>query len=369
MPLSRSLSVCLAVSCTLASVFLTAAPASSATTASECATPSQDPVCEYLANEKETEPTSTGTSVEPGAIEPLPVNPVIEAEFEAHVKEWDERGKLAVAARQWEVRLTPGLEGGWVGWCMSVRVGPSHATRCPVAPRQEGIGYESWEAGEGGTRGVVLVNAPTSDVAVDDADVAEETVPVSDIPSVSAAVVEIPKPFPASSQWFDEFDPVFDGLRSSGGRGWSAPERSYSAALPASGWQEPARAPVGVCSLTAAGLKGITPRFGHVATSLAPTPGIAGVGFASCVDTEYTFAGASLDAAVLLNAAQPGSAAPVPLPGAAPVRHHPGLFSAPGWNGQILARRVGDAWLAVEGGAGLRQRIRVLAHLHASVLP
>lgn len=70
---------------------------------------------------------------------------------------------------------------------------------------------------------------------------------------------------------------------------------------------------------------------------------------------------------MLLEAAAPGSAAPVSLPGAVAVRHHAGVVSAPGWNGQILARRVGNAWLAVEGHAPLRQRLRVLSHLRASV--
>jgi hypothetical protein len=336
MPAPRSLPIALVLCSALALAGIAAAPASSA-------------------------PTST-------AVEPLPVNPVIQAEFEAHVREWEGRGKLAAGAREWEVRLAPALEGGWLGWCMSVRVGAHHATRCPVAPTtSEEIGYESWEAGGSGTRGVALVNAPIEAVAVDDASAAEATVPVSGVAGVSAALVEIPAPFPAQSHWFDEFEPVFHGFRSSGSRGWSAPEHAYSASLPASSWQAPEHPPAGACSITASHLAGLRPRFGHVATSVTRTPNIAGGGFASCVDIEYSFARSSLDAAVLLDAAQPGSVAPAPLPGAAPVRHHPGLFSAPGWNGQLLARRAGDAWLAVEGGASLRQRVRVLSHLSASV--
>jgi hypothetical protein len=311
--------------------------------------------------------TAGGVSVAPGAIEPAPVNPVAEAEFAAHVEEWEERGKLAVGASEWEVRLTPGLEGGWVGWCMSVRVAAAEATRCPVAPRREGIGYESWEASGSATRGVALVNAPDEAVAIDEANVAQVAVPVGGVPGVSAALVEIADPFPAKSGWFDEFQPVLRNLRSSGGRGFSAPERDYSASLPASAWQAPGQPPAGVCSIIATRLKGLTPRFGHVATSLSPTPDLAGGGFASCIDTEYSFAHSSLDAAVLLDAAQPGSALPAALPGAIPVAHHPGLVSAPGWNGQILARRAGEAWLAVEGGASLRQRIQVLSHLRAGV--
>ncbi len=279
------------------------------------------------------------------------------------MKEWEERGKLAVSPQEWEVQLAPGLEGGWVGWCMTVRVSAFHATRCSVAPKREEIGYESWEANGSGTRGVALIDASIDAVAVDTARTAVLTVPVPGVPEMSAALVEIPAPFPARSHWFDEFGLVGN----SPSRGWSAPERAYSAGLPASGWQAPEHPPAGVCSLTATHLSGLRPRFGHVVTTVAPTPDIAGGGFASCIDTEYSFAHSSLDAAVLLDAAQPGSVAPGSLPDADPVRHHPDLFSAPGWNGKILARRVGNAWLAVEGGASLRQRIEILSHLRASV--
>jgi hypothetical protein len=363
LPVVLALSVAVAVAVALAG--LAGAPVGSAA-AAECA-PTQDPVCEYGANAKEAEPVSSSTSVQPGAIEPLPVNPVIEAEFQAHLAEWEERGKLAVPVRESEVRLVPGLEGGWVGWCMIVRAGAEHSTRCPVAPRPEPVGYESWEAHASATRGVALVGASTEAVAVDDDDTAVATAPVSGISGLSAALVELSAPFPAASHWFDEFEPVFRSIRNSGSRGLSAPEDAYSVTLPASGWQAPQSPPAGVCSLTASHLAGLRPRFGHVVTSLSPTRGIAGGGFASCIDTEYSLARSALDAAVLLDAAQPGTAAPAAPPNAAPVRQHPGLFSAPGWNGQILARRAGDAWLAVEGGASLRQREQVLSHLRASV--
>lgn len=367
MSVRRSLRALLVLACGLAAAGLGLTPSGSAATASECASPSQEPACEYGAHAQLETPTCTGTSTQPGAIVPPPADYPAEAEFAAHVKEWEERGKLAVSPQAWEARLTPGLEGGWIGWCLTVRAGADRATRCPVSPKQEGIGYESWEAGGSGTRGLALVTGSVEAVAVDDASNATATVPVTGVPGVSAALVEIPAPFPAKSSWFDEFESVLDDVRSSGGRGWSAPQRNYSTALPAAAWQAPASSPAGVCSLTPAHLRGLVPRFGHVATSLLPTPGIAGGGFASCIDIEYSFARSSLDAAVLLNAAEPAAAAPASLPNATPVRHHPGLFSAPGWNGQILARRVGEAWLAVEGGANLRQRIDVLSHLRVRV--
>jgi hypothetical protein len=304
----------------------------------------------------------------PGVIEPLPVNKQVEEEFWAKVEEWDGRGKIAVEAKQpWEVRLYPGLEGGWVGWCVTVSASARH-TRCPVDPAgADDIGYESWEAGAGGTLGLAIVGESTEAVAVDEASTAEPTTPVAGVPEVAAALVEIPVAFPAKSGWFDEFSSVHHGLRNSGTRGWAGPQRDYSKSLPTSSWQAPQAPPSGVCSLTVARLAGLRPRFGHVVTSLASTPGVAGSGYASCIDTEYSFAHSSLDAAVLLDAATPGQAAPVSLPGQAPVERHPGLYSAPGWNGQLLGRRVGNAWLLVEGGANLKQRIAVLSHLRAHV--
>jgi hypothetical protein len=308
-----------------------------------------------------------GVGVAPGAIEPQPVNPVIEAEFEANLAEWTQRGKLAVAAPEADATLTPGLEGGWVGWCLTIRVGAHHATRCPVAPRLDGIGYESWEAGGSGTLGVALTSSSLEGVAVNEASTAEPTVPVEGVAGVSAALVEIPEPFPARSKWFDAFAAVVHGIRSSDQRGLIGPEEDYSASLPASEWRAPQQPAPGECSLRVAHLAGMIPRFGHVVANVTPTRGIAGDGFASCIDAEYSYAGSSLDAAVLLDAGQPGLVAPVRLPGATRVPHHPGLFSAAGWNGQILGRRIANAWLLVEGGASLRQRIRVLSHLRASV--
>jgi hypothetical protein len=304
----------------------------------------------------------------PGVIEPLPVNKQVMEEFWAKVEEWNGRGKLAVEAKQpWEVGLHPGLEGGWVGWCVTVSASVRH-TRCAVDPAgADDIAYESWEAGAGGTLGLAIVAEGTEAVAVDEANTAEQTTPVAGVPGVAAALVEIPLAFPAKSGWFDEFSSVHHGLRNSGTRGWGGPQRNYSRALPTSSWQAPQPPPSGACSLAAVHLAGLRPRFGHVVTSLAPTPGVAGGGYASCIDTEYSLAHSSLDAGVLLDAAMPGQAAPVPLPSQAPVAHHPGLYSAPGWNGQLLGRRAGNAWVLVEGGANLKQRITVLSHLRAHV--
>jgi hypothetical protein len=103
---------------------------------------------------------------------------------------------------------------------------------------------------------------------------------------------------------------------------------------------------------------------GRVVPTIVPLAHVAGRGLLSCADSEYSFAGSALDAAILLDAAEPG-VTPVALPNATSVPRHPGLYSAPGWEGQILGRRIAGAWLVVEGGASAVGRERVLAHLHA----
>ncbi len=180
---------------------------------------------------------------------------------------------------------------------------------------------------------------------------------------LTAALVEIPAPF--SAHWADEFEPA-SVIRESGHHGLGQPPTARSLSLPASYWKAPASPPPGVCAIKAGRLKGLRPRWGHVVAAVSATTDIAAGGFISCADTELSLTGSSLDAAVLLDASQPGTT-PQPLPNATRVPGHGQLASAPGWAGTILARRIPGAWLLVEGGRGLRQRERVLAHLSATV--
>jgi hypothetical protein len=339
-----------------------AAPAAAAEGECPAGTP-PDPVCEYLANEHQAPPVGSYTSTLPGAIEPQPVNKAIEEEFEAELRERRARGAAAApAAAGSQISLTPPTEGGWVGWCATVRFGSQSSTRCPIAPTRESIGYEAWEADAQGTRGYGLASAPVSAVAVDEG-VVVATIPVQGLEDVLTAVlVEIPAPFPA--HWFDEFEPA-SVVRESGHHGLGQPPTARSLSLPAGYWKAPAPPPPGACAIKAGHLQ-LRPRWGHVVASVSATPDIAGGGFVSCADTEFSLAGSSLDAAVLLDAAQPGTT-PQPLPNATRVPGHGQLYSTPGWAGTILARRIPGAWLLVEGGRGLRQRERVLARLSATI--
>jgi hypothetical protein len=74
-----------------------------------------------------------------------------------------------------------------------------------------------------------------------------------------------------------------------------------------------------------------------------------------------------LDAAVLLDAAHPGTS-PAAIPGLEPVPGRRGYFNGPGdFKGELTATRVGDSWLVLAGGSGLAQRLEILRHLTATV--
>lgn len=132
----------------------------------------------------------------------------------------------------------------------------------------------------------------------------------------------------------------------------------------------PTRPPAGVCQLTAARLPAqIEARQGAVATDIRAYPNLLGQPLLSCVDTDYFYLGEhSLDSAVLLNAAHPGSAPP-PLPGMKPLAGDPGIFEAPGCEGELVGRRIPGAWLVVEENdeIGVRVPVELLDDLHATI--
>jgi hypothetical protein len=303
--------------------------------------------------------------VAPGAIEPLPVNPVIEEEFTAGLRAREARGK-AVVADDPQIRLTPATEGGWAGWCITAQEGAHQSTRCPIAPSGDMIAYERWETSGQEARGYALTSSAADAVAVDEQG-SVPTVPIKGFAGeFSAALVGIPGTMPAG-RWPDEFEAVSQGVRESSHHGLGQAPTTPSISLPATYWKAPQVPPSGPCAIGSSHLPGLRSRWGHVVGVVRPVPELARGGYISCDDTKLSVRGSSLDAAILVDAAQPGSAPPQPLPNAHLVGSHHGLYTAPGWSGAILARRVGDAWLLVEGGRGLRQRESVLAHLRATV--
>ena len=121
----------------------------------------------------------------------------------------------------------------------------------------------------------------------------------------------------------------------------------------------------GVCELAQRGLRALTPEWGHAINVIPSYPDSVGTLFVSCIDTEYYLHGWGLGAGVLLDARRPGRVLGQ-IPGAQPVVGHPGTVNAP--NGGLTARRVANAWLVVQGGSGLAQRLQALSALRITKL-
>ncbi len=150
-------------------------------------------------------------------------------------------------------------------------------------------------------------------------------------------------------------------------------------------WNYPGREAKGSCSIHAGERSGLQERTGAVVTSIVGDPAILGRGFLSCIDVGFDADGYMMRAAVLLDAEHPGSR-PGALPDMHPVPRSPGFLDRPTTRGGppaqyagsgrfypgplnagplngLTARRVGEAWLVVEGGTGTQQRLRALRDL------
>jgi hypothetical protein len=145
---------------------------------------------------------------------------------------------------------------------------------------------------------------------------------------------------------------------------WQAPS-AVTSSIHHAPYNGPTRPGAGACELTARGLAGLTPEWGHTFANITLASHVVGELFLSCVDTEYYLHGWPLDAAVLLDGRQPGHVLG-PIPGTQPVLGDQSLVDSE--SEKLSARRVGNAWLVVQGGSGMTQRLRVLQALQISKL-
>ena len=108
-------------------------------------------------------------------------------------------------------------------------------------------------------------------------------------------------------------------------------------------WMAPASPPSIPFSIHTGAVPGLRPQRGNVVTHIAPVAEAQRGAFLPCADTEFYWQKQSLQAAVLLDAARPGSQ-PAALPQMQPVAGHPGVFDAPGSiQGHLTGRRIGNA--------------------------
>ena len=126
-------------------------------------------------------------------------------------------------------------------------------------------------------------------------------------------------------------------------------------------WQLPRHPPAGVCSLSSSRPR-LRAKWGNVALETAGRRGVLGEGFLSCIETDFFLDHSHLEATLLLNGETPG-APPAALPNARPLSGQTGIMVEAG----RVDRRVGNAWLQVEGGRDQAQRVEALRAIHPAV--
>jgi hypothetical protein len=326
---------------------------------------------------------------------------------------------ISVAGYRYSIRVTPDLSTGSAGWAVwTAYTGPPYGGGLgggggggyptPTAPIFQGSGVAPWSVPSGAripgdSVGSVLTGPQVAAVRIGDRTI--QTFTSAQLPAGDRAAVfflsgrgpipvvgwrpgqptmshmRVPEPTPAGRlRWTTFATTALIPVNSAGHtlpatfppdsgflRGWSF-WQAPSAVTP--NIHEPRyhgriHPRAGACELTQHGLPGLTPEWGSTIQSVPTVRTYVGELFVSCVSTEYYLHGWPMTAAVLLNARHPGAALG-PIPGARPLAGRPSMVDFPA--GSLSARRVGNAWLVVQGGAGTTQRVQALNALRINRL-
>jgi hypothetical protein len=321
----------------------------------------------------------------------------------------------SLAGYRYTITVTPNLEAGSAFWNAGIAYSNKHGVGYgggggggPYASASnpvfggDGIGYSlgSEEARRhGDTVGYVLTSPAVAAVRVGARTIRTFSSP--DLPAGDrAAVFFLPAGSPLLTVGWRRGDPIRSYMEFPRGPGSEGPTKIPTlAALPldrygnviptrstalygsfASFWQAPSAVtpniqeppyhgpthPLpGVCELAQHGSPALRPEWGHTISAVSPANDSIGELFLSCLDTEYYLHGWPLQVGVLVDARRPGHVLGL-IPGATPVLGYPGTVDSAG--GSLTARRIGNAWLVVQGGSGVAQRMQVLGALRISKL-
>jgi hypothetical protein len=271
--------------------------------------------------------------------------------------------------------LLPPIEAGQGGWCLTLTAGDCPAAKASqgpiVAETQTGQGPPSRQVGE------VLTEPEVASVRVSGGR-AVATRPEPQLPDVlRVAVVEVrngasrhvngfPGTFPVPLH-FTPFDRAGHVLP----RPTAHEQLAY--VLPTVRWTFPARPATGICEIGAASDGDIKVVGGAVVSRFESHVSFVGRPLLACASTWYHVGGSTVLASVLVDAGRPG-VEPGPLPGAASLKGHAGMFVASGASlagikddGQMVARRIAGGWLIAAEGTGVAQRAAVLKAISASI--
>lgn len=264
-----------------------------------------------------------------------------------------------------KVLLLPPVEAGEGGWCIRLEGESCQPIERSAAP----LVAESW-SGQGPRyvgEGVVVTSAQVRTVSVDGGvgiptrseaalpqglRVAVVRVRGGKLKTVPGFGVATPSPPPRFSAVGPDGRVILQRRVARKSLGFEVPRRVWVGTPPG------LRA---ACRLEASPSAGVHAQRAATVVHVRPHRGIAGRPFFVCASTTYAVRGRSVTASVLVDASRPGSL-PAPLPGMARFSRYRNLFEAPGQAGEMLARRIGSAWLAASGG-DVDRRIALLRHL------
>lgn len=322
-------------------------------------------------------------------------------------------GPISVAGYRYSIHVTPSLPSGTSGWAVwTVYRGPAFGGGpgggggggypTPAQPIFQGSGVFPWgfQPGQikGDSVGFVVTGPQVAAIRIGDRTIRTFTsyqLPVGDRAAVFFlgakaptplagwrpgqpinSRMRIPIPGPSGLRWTSVATTAVLPLDSTGHilptaaaspdygyvRGWhywQAPS-AVTPRIHESPYHGATRPHPGICELSQRRLPGLTAVWGSTITTLPTVNDYVGELFVSCVSTEYYFNGWPMAAAVLVDARHPGAILG-PIPGA---RRVPGDGDAVDFAGASLsARRVGNAWLVVQGGYNTAQRVTVLRAL------
>jgi hypothetical protein len=326
---------------------------------------------------------------------------------------------ISVAGYRYSIRVTPDLSTGSAGWAVwTAYKGPPYGGGLgggggagyptPTASIFQGSGVAPWSIPSGAlTRGVsvgsVLTGPQVAAVRIGNRTIQTFTsalLPAGD----RAAVFFLSSRAPTPVVGWRPGQPIRSRMRvperTSGGRlRWTTFATTALIPLSSAGhalattfpldsgylrgwsfWQAPSavtpnihepryqgrtRPRTGACELSQHGLPGLRPEWGSTIRSIPTVNRYVGELFVSCVSTEYYLHGWPMTAALLLDARHPGAVLG-PIPGADPLAGTRGIVDFPA--ASVSARRVGNAWLVVQGGAGTTQRTQALNALQINKL-
>lgn len=269
------------------------------------------------------------------------------------------------ASPHYSLEFSPPIEGGSMGWCVGYQTPHESGGACPRTASAVSPILESGWSSSGPpsvTRAFLIAPRAVAAVSVNGSRPIATRTDTAIPDGLRAVLVEFATP----KEGLFGRPPRVVALDANGDPiKRSRPSLSFREyGLDGVFWQRPSSPPPGACELSANQLPGLTPEWGHVAPKIRSFTGLLPPALLSCIDTEYYLDNWPLDAAVVLNAAHPG-APPEPLYDFKQVPGHPGVVESPSTS--QVARRAGGAWILVEGGSGLQQRLTVLEHLRASI--